>query len=178
MALALQPSPQTLSPRPPTAHRSPQRAEPTLMGLTPRQGHAQRRLRRPHIPRSHCLQSGRDQRCQDSRRHFPFVAHAATTGRLLLRALASEKEKPDLGSQHPASRPEVRESGSRRQRDVVQNVIASRASALASRVVLYRASRSRAVARQESIGLALTCTSLVPKAAASCVYVIDAIATT
>ena len=34
MALALQPSPQTLSPRPPTAHRSPQRAEPTLMGLT------------------------------------------------------------------------------------------------------------------------------------------------
>ena len=37
MALALQPSPQTLSPRPPTAHRSPQRAKPTLMGLTHRQ---------------------------------------------------------------------------------------------------------------------------------------------
>src|ERR1035441_616976 len=35
MALSLQPSPQTLSPWPPTAHRSPQRAEPTLMGLTP-----------------------------------------------------------------------------------------------------------------------------------------------
>src|ERR1019366_762596 len=34
MALSLQPSPQTLSPWPPTAHRSPQRAEPTLMGLT------------------------------------------------------------------------------------------------------------------------------------------------
>ena len=37
MALALQPSTTTLSPRPPTAHRSPQRAEPTLMGLTHRQ---------------------------------------------------------------------------------------------------------------------------------------------
>src|SRR5947209_7152905 len=37
MALALQPSPQTLSPQPPTAHRSPSRAEPTLMGLTPTQ---------------------------------------------------------------------------------------------------------------------------------------------
>jgi hypothetical protein len=37
MALVLQPSPQTLSPRPPTAHRSPPRAEPTLMGLTHRQ---------------------------------------------------------------------------------------------------------------------------------------------
>jgi hypothetical protein len=36
MALALQLSPQTLSPRPPTAHRSSPRAEPTLMGLTHR----------------------------------------------------------------------------------------------------------------------------------------------
>src|ERR1019366_2989903 len=36
MALSLQPSPQTLSPRPPAAHRSPSRAEPTLTGLTHR----------------------------------------------------------------------------------------------------------------------------------------------
>src|SRR5664279_2894374 len=35
MALALQPSTTTLSPRPPTAHRSPQRAKPTFVGLTP-----------------------------------------------------------------------------------------------------------------------------------------------
>src|ERR1039458_4364252 len=42
MALALQPSPQTLSPRPPTAHRSPQRAEPTLTGLTPLQSRSRR----------------------------------------------------------------------------------------------------------------------------------------
>src|SRR4051794_26291055 len=33
MAVALQPSPQTLSPRPPTAHRSPPRTEPTLTDL-------------------------------------------------------------------------------------------------------------------------------------------------
>src|SRR3981081_695403 len=50
MALALQPSPQTLSPRPPTAHRSRQRAEPTLMGLTHRQsGDSARRGRSPAI---------------------------------------------------------------------------------------------------------------------------------
>jgi hypothetical protein len=47
MALALQPSTTTLGSRPPTAHRSPQRAEPTLMGLTHRQERAGRGPVRP-----------------------------------------------------------------------------------------------------------------------------------
>ena len=43
----------------------------------PRQGRLRRRLRRPRIRRSQCLQSHRDHRCQDGRRHCPFVARPA-----------------------------------------------------------------------------------------------------
>ena len=44
------------------------------------------------------LQSDRDDRCQDSRRHFPFVATGVVQPALLLRALIAPKEKWEFGS--------------------------------------------------------------------------------
>lgn len=40
---------------------------------------------------------------------LPVVAHAATSGLFLLRALAGEKEQPDRGSRRPASCRMIRE---------------------------------------------------------------------
>jgi hypothetical protein len=50
------------------------------------------------------LQSDRDDRCQDSRRHFPFVAGAATSSRLLLKAWTSHVDPPD-DAPHAGGRP-------------------------------------------------------------------------
>src|SRR5437763_16443747 len=78
MALALQPSPQTLSPRPPTAHRSPPRAKPTLTGLTP--------MQRPWIALSRLVGSTCGARSWRTPGFGPVVSERSASIRLLLLA--------------------------------------------------------------------------------------------
>jgi hypothetical protein len=78
----------------------------------PRQGRVQRRLRRPRIPRRNRLQSERDARCQDSRCHFPFVAHAAMETAVLLEVPVDPKQKSLLAASAASRQLGVRGSGS------------------------------------------------------------------
>jgi hypothetical protein len=100
MALARQPSPQTLSPRPPIARRSPQTSEPTFLGLTHRQGRPGLGLRSPKSCLVLCATSER-QRGEDPTSRFTKTQHSR---RLLIertRLLLSAESGTELDQTQP-----------------------------------------------------------------------------